>query len=78
MTGELDQETLAMMERPRCGVKDVLGHGAGREKRYALQGGERFYSSKVNLTISRVTLASSRSHLPNIKISNQQLEKERG
>ena len=38
VTGELDEETLAMMKRPRCGVKDVVGHGSSREKRYALQG----------------------------------------
>ena len=38
VTGELDRATVEMMERPRCGVKDVMGHGAGREKRYALQG----------------------------------------
>ena len=26
VTGHLDQETLEMMERPRCGVKDFVGH----------------------------------------------------
>ena len=38
VTGELDAETVEMMGRPRCGVKDVVGHGSKREKRYALQG----------------------------------------
>ena len=26
VTGQLDQETLEMMGRPRCGVKDFSGH----------------------------------------------------
>ena len=26
VTGHLDQETLEMMGRPRCGVKDFVGH----------------------------------------------------
>ena len=38
ITGELDAETVEMMGRPRCGVKDIVGHGSKREKRYALQG----------------------------------------
>ena len=38
ITGELDAQTVEMMGRPRCGVKDVVGHGSTREKRYALQG----------------------------------------
>lgn len=38
-TGELDGETLEMMNTPRCGVKDKVGFGANaRKKRYALQG----------------------------------------
>ncbi len=42
-TGELDDETVELMNTPRCGVSDVVGHGseAGskrRKKRYALQG----------------------------------------
>ena len=27
-TGVLDQKTLELMETPRCGVKDIVGHGA--------------------------------------------------
>ena len=38
ITGELDAQTVEMMGRPRCGVKDIVGHGSTREKRYALQG----------------------------------------
>ena len=39
ITGELNQETLEMMKKPRCGVKDIVGKGArARKKRYALQG----------------------------------------
>ncbi|KAG8201984.1 hypothetical protein JTE90_027456 [Oedothorax gibbosus] len=38
-TGELDNTTLTMMNMPRCGVRDKVGHsGSARKKRYALQG----------------------------------------
>lgn len=38
-TGELDNATLTMMNAPRCGVKDKIGHSTSiRRKRYALQG----------------------------------------
>lgn len=38
-TGELDNETITMMNTPRCGVKDKVGHSdSARRKRYALQG----------------------------------------
>lgn len=38
-TGELDNDTLIMMNAPRCGVKDRIGHSeSARRKRYALQG----------------------------------------
>ena len=38
LTGDLDEETVVMMNKPRCGVKDVLGKSASmRKKRYALQ-----------------------------------------
>lgn len=39
LPGELDDETLATMSLPRCGVKDKVGSGSdSRSKRYALQG----------------------------------------
>ena len=38
----MDDETVELMNTPRCGVKDIVGHGATtkrrRRKRYALQG----------------------------------------
>jgi len=35
-TGVLDPVTVELMETPRCGVKDIIGHGATarRRKRY--------------------------------------------
>ncbi|XP_035663771.1 matrix metalloproteinase-14-like isoform X1 [Branchiostoma floridae] len=42
VTGKLDNETMAMMAMPRCGVPDMMGtHSRGmarRRRRYALQG----------------------------------------
>ena len=37
MTGELDEETLHEMKKPRCGVADVDADG-GRQKRFATFG----------------------------------------
>ena len=39
-TGVLDPITVELMETPRCGVRDIIGHGATarRKKRYVLQG----------------------------------------
>jgi len=39
-TGELDPVTVELMGTPRCGVRDIIGHGATarRKKRYVLQG----------------------------------------
>lgn len=40
LSGLLDNTTLNMMNMPRCGVRDKVGHSgsARRRKRYALQG----------------------------------------
>ncbi|XP_015011513.2 matrix metalloproteinase-14 isoform X2 [Drosophila erecta] len=38
ITGELDAETMKLMSLPRCGVRDRVGTGDSRSKRYALQG----------------------------------------
>lgn len=37
-TGKLDSQTIEAMSLPRCGVKDKVGTGDNRAKRYALQG----------------------------------------
>lgn len=38
ITGKLDSPTITAMSLPRCGVKDKVGSGTTRAKRYALQG----------------------------------------
>ena len=40
VTGELDEQTVELMNTPRCGVKDKIrvSDDAKRKKRYALQG----------------------------------------
>merc|ERR1712002_398052 len=39
VTGVLDADTITLMKTPRCGVRDIIGHGArSRRKRYVLQG----------------------------------------
>uniref|UniRef100_A0A2P2I1R8 Matrix metalloproteinase-14-like n=1 Tax=Hirondellea gigas TaxID=1518452 RepID=A0A2P2I1R8_9CRUS len=62
-TGELDAETREMMNRRRCGNKDIIGHGANtrRKKRYALQGSRwrvRNLSYKVTKYPSGLTRAA--------------------
>ena len=57
-TGELDTDTKMMMNKPRCGVKDVVGHSA-RTKRYALQGSRW----KVKNLTYRISKYPSRSKM---------------
>ncbi|KAK7869885.1 hypothetical protein R5R35_006688 [Gryllus longicercus] len=52
LTGELDNETVSLMQTPRCGVKDVVGQGGGRSKRYALQG-SRWRTKQLTYRISK-------------------------
>lgn len=52
-TGNLDNTTLTMMNMPRCGVRDRVGHSASaRRKRYALQG-SKWRVSELTYTISK-------------------------
>jgi len=38
-TGRMDKQTKILMNTPRCGMKDIVGHGSyARKKRYVLQG----------------------------------------
>nr|XP_046913387.1 matrix metalloproteinase-19-like isoform X2 [Dermatophagoides farinae] len=66
-SGILDEETIQMMNAPRCGNKDLVGHGEEarrRRKRYALQGSKwrrtdltyriSQYPSKMNLKRSDI------------------------
>lgn len=63
-TGELDSTTAELMEAPRCGVKDIIGHGATarRRKRYVLQGSKwrvRELSYKVSQYPSSTRLSKA-------------------
>jgi len=52
-TGELDTQTIEMMNRPRCGNADIVGHGTStRKKRYALQG-SRWRVRKLTYKITK-------------------------
>ena len=63
-TGELDKETVELMETPRCGVKDNVGpsdDAKRRKKRYALQGTAHFshlhsLNCKVPVPIQRTRI----------------------
>ncbi|XP_016905170.1 matrix metalloproteinase-14 isoform X3 [Apis cerana] len=52
ITGDIDEETYKLMTLPRCGVKDKVGPGFGRSKRYALQG-SRWRVKKLSYKISK-------------------------
>lgn len=52
VTGELDEKTLETMTLPRCGVKDKVGTGDNRAKRYALQG-SRWKVKSLSYKISK-------------------------
>ena len=62
MTGQLDGETLEMMERPRCGVRDRIGEGARarRRKRFVLQG-SRWQRTNLTYRLSRYPADSALS-----------------
>jgi len=53
-TGELDRDTKNLMRTPRCGVKDIIGHGATtrRKKRYVLQG-SRWQKKDLTYQVSK-------------------------
>lgn len=52
-TGILDNQTFTMMNMPRCGVKDRVGHGeSARRKRYTLQG-SRWRVTNLTYKISK-------------------------
>jgi len=52
-SGELDNQTIAIMNMPRCGVKDIVGKGAtARKKRYVLQG-SRWKVQELSYKISK-------------------------
>ncbi|XP_066258810.1 matrix metalloproteinase-14 isoform X3 [Euwallacea similis] len=52
VTGELDDTTIETMSLPRCGVKDKVGTGDNRAKRYALQG-SRWKVKNLSYKISK-------------------------
>lgn len=68
-TGELTAETVELMNTPRCGVGDHIGHGANakRKKRYALQGSRW---SRDTLTY-RITKYPSTDRLSKSEVDSQ-------
>ena len=36
-TGNLDEETVKLMQTPRCGVRDIIGHGATAKRKKRLK-----------------------------------------
>jgi len=60
-TGELDPVTVELMGTPRCGVNDIIGHGATarRKKRFVLQGSRW----RVNHLTYRITRYPSTARL---------------
>eukprot|EP00090_Calanus_glacialis_P031534 TRINITY_DN5228_c0_g1_i1.p1 TRINITY_DN5228_c0_g1~~TRINITY_DN5228_c0_g1_i1.p1 ORF type:complete len:546 (-),score=123.28 TRINITY_DN5228_c0_g1_i1:69-1706(-) len=68
-TGELDPLTVELMETPRCGVRDIIGHGATarRKKRYVLQGSRW----RVNDLTYRVTKYPSTDRLSKSEVDEQ-------
>ena len=57
-TGDLDEETVRWMNKPRCGVKDIVGKSSSmRKKRYALQG-SRWKVKELTYKISQYPSSS--------------------
>ncbi len=69
-TGDLDPKTVKLMNTPRCGVTDIVGHGATakrRRKRYALQG-SRWRTRQLTY---RITKYPSTSRLSKKSVDDQ-------
>ena len=69
-TGELNSETVELMETPRCGVTDIVGPGATakrRKKRYALQGSRW----RTRLLTYRITKYPATSRLKKSQVDEQ-------
>ncbi|KAG5893486.1 hypothetical protein JTB14_010537 [Gonioctena quinquepunctata] len=62
VTGELDADTQKTMVLPRCGVKDKVGTGDNRAKRYALQG-SRWKVKDLTYKISKYPSKLKRSEV---------------
>ena len=68
-SGELDEATLELMRTPRCGVRDIIGHGATarrRRRRYVLQGSRW----RVSSLTYRVTEYPADSGLTNQEVDD--------
>ncbi|XP_065207839.1 matrix metalloproteinase-14 isoform X1 [Planococcus citri] len=59
LTGYLDDETMHMMSMPRCGVRDKIGYGGHRSKRYILQG-SRWKTKDLTYKVSKYTKQMSK------------------
>ena len=76
-TGELDKETVELMETPRCGVKDNVGpsdDAKRRKKRYALQGKAHFshlHCLNHNVPIQRTRILIFKSIVHRIEMDER-------
>merc|ERR1719167_1737910 len=62
VTGVLDSATVQLMNTPRCGVRDIIGHGArSRRKRYVLQG-SKWKVKFIRYSISQYPTSDTLTH----------------
>jgi len=62
-TGKMDKQTKILMNTPRCGMKDIVGHGSyARKKRYVLQG-SRWNTNTKNVVTWKIYKYSGQAQI---------------